>query len=116
MDPADQPDTEDEKVLRAKLNMETSRISWLELQRYYARGQVVGVSPQLNLMDVAIALYRDDKKQFEAWMQSGELGEVVPAQAQQWYDNGTEVWALVVAPWVLVQDSVDQDAAARGNA
>ena len=39
--------------LKAKLNLETSRICWHELQTYFARGQVVRVSPDLDLLDVA---------------------------------------------------------------
>ncbi|TVP61425.1 MAG: DUF2288 domain-containing protein [Halomonadaceae bacterium] len=94
----------DEHLLRAKLNLETAPIPWLELQRYYARGQVVAVAPSLDLMTVGVALSQDDKPRFEAWMASGELGEVSPDQARSWYASEASVWALVVAPWVLVQD------------
>ncbi len=34
--------------LKAKLNLETSRIHWHELQTYFARGQVVRVSPEMQ--------------------------------------------------------------------
>lgn len=95
----------EEQLLRAKMNLETARIPWAELQRYYARGQVVAVSASLDLMTVAVALSQDDKPRFEAWMASGELGEVSPDQARQWYAEETSLWALVVAPWVLVQNS-----------
>lgn len=95
----------DEQLLRAKLNLETARIPWLELQRYYARGQVVAVSPQLDLMSVGVALSQDDKPRFQAWMDAGQVGEVDPDQARGWYEREEQLWALVVAPWVLVQDS-----------
>ena len=90
--------------LKAKLNLETSRIHWHELQTYFARGQVVRVSPDLDLLEVATELAADNKARFEQWMNDGRVGEVAPDAAQGWYDRNAELWAVVIAPWVLVQD------------
>ncbi|SFM59061.1 DUF2288 domain-containing protein [Marinobacter pelagius] len=90
--------------IKAKLNLETSRINWHELQTYYARGQVVRVAPELDLLEVAAELTADNKAQFEQWMQKGQVGDVSPDVARTWYDRNAELWAVVVAPWVLVQD------------
>lgn len=90
--------------IKAKLNLETSRINWHELQTYYARGQVVRVAPELDLLEVAAELTADNKAQFEQWMQKGQVGDVSPEVARTWYDRNAELWAVVVAPWVLVQD------------
>lgn len=90
--------------LKAKLNLETSRVHWHELQTYFARGQVVRVSPDLDLLDVAAELAADNKQRFAQWMEKGQVGDVVPETAQAWYDRNAELWAVVVAPWVLVQD------------
>ncbi|SNB58882.1 hypothetical protein SAMN04487880_3219 [Marinobacter sp. es.042] len=90
--------------LKAKLNLETSRIRWHELQTYFARGQVVRVSPDLDLLDVAAELAADNKQRFAQWMEEGRVGEVAPDTAQDWYDRNAELWAVVIAPWVLVQD------------
>ncbi|MDX1801712.1 MAG: DUF2288 family protein, partial [Marinobacter sp.] len=49
----------------------------------------------------------DNKAQFEEWLANDLVGEVSPAMAQSWYDHNTELWAVVVAPWVLVQDRRD---------
>ena len=46
---------------------------------------------------------RDDKARFQQWIQDGSVGEVKPDEAQGWHDSDATVWALVVAPWVLVQ-------------
>lgn len=90
--------------LKAKMNLETSRIAWRELQTYYARGNVVRVAPELDLLDVALELTADNKEQFEQWMTTGQVGEVAPELARTWYDREARLWAVVVAPWVLVQD------------
>lgn len=90
--------------LKTKLNLETSRIHWQDLQTHFARGQVVQVSADLDLLDVATELAADNKECFEQWMSAGKVGEVDAPSAQAWYDKNTELWAVVIAPWVLVQD------------
>lgn len=89
---------------RDKLNLETALIPWRDLQTYFARGQVVFVSESLDLLDVGQALAADDKVRFEKWMAEGAVGEVPVARAQSWYDADASLWAVVIAPWVLVQD------------
>ncbi|HKK56462.1 DUF2288 domain-containing protein [Marinobacter sp.] len=101
------PADESLEQLRARLNLETSQISWKDLQTYFARGQVVRVSPALDLLTVAAELTVDNKARFEHWMAGGQVGEVTPSQARDWFENDAELWALVVAPWVLVQDRND---------
>lgn len=95
---------ESPEEIKAKLNLETSRIHWHELQTYYARGQVVRVSPELDLLNVAAQLTADNKAQFEQWLSAGQVGEVSPDLGRAWYDRNAELWAVVIAPWVLVQD------------
>ena len=94
--------------LKAKLNLETSRIHWHELQTYYARGNVVRVAPALDLLEVAAELTEDNKARFEGWMRDDLVGDVSPDLARAWYDRNAELWAVVVAPWVLVQDRSGQ--------
>lgn len=89
---------------RAKLNLETAQIPWRDLQTFFARGQVVLVSDTLDLLDVGEALAADDKARFEQWMSKGQVGEVPAERAQAWYDAEADLWAVVIAPWVLVQD------------
>lgn len=98
------PSSPSRDELKAKLNLETSRIHWHELQTYFARGQVVRVSPDLDLLEVAAELAADNKQRFAQWMEGGRIGDVAPETAQAWYDRNAELWAVVVAPWVLVQD------------
>ena len=99
---ADRNSLTDEE-LNAVLNTETARISWLELQLQFARGQVVQVHSGLDLIQVARELIRDNKVQFQAWLDAGRIEGVSNDQARQWHDDQADVWAVVVAPWVLVQ-------------
>ena len=98
-------DTSDEAVeqLHAKLNAETARLPWSALQRHFARGVVLRVADGLDLVAVALACARDQRKMVEAWLKSGELAAVSNSEALCWHQAETALWAVVVAPWVLVQ-------------
>lgn len=95
--------------LKTKLNLETSKIGWRDLQTYYARGHVVQVAPELDLLTVAVELVADNKARFEAWMTAGKVGEVSADTARSWYDREADLWAVVIAPWVLVQYQPDDN-------
>lgn len=99
--------TESPNEIKARLNLETSRIHWHDLQTHYARGQVVRVAADIDLLGVACELVADNKLQFEHWLASGKVGDVTPDLARAWHQSNTELWAVVIAPWVLVQDRAD---------
>ncbi|WP_404415846.1 DUF2288 domain-containing protein [Marinospirillum sp.] len=97
------PDAQDPEMLRQKLALETAPIAWRELERFHARGVVVQAAETLDLVEVGYQLTQDNKSQVEQWMQAGELGSVADADARDWHASNREVWALVIAPWVLIQ-------------
>lgn len=99
--------TEQQEILRAKVNMETSRIEWKELQQFFASGLAVRVSTTLDLVEVALQMSGDNKAQIESWLVAGMVGKVTDEQAAAWLASDPEVWAVVVSPWVLVQEIVD---------
>ncbi|WP_269619156.1 DUF2288 domain-containing protein [Zhongshania sp. BJYM1] len=86
-----------------KLNRETSRILWKDLQRFYAQGAVLIVAGELDLVATAAAVANDDATAVSAWMKSNQLTKATEDIAISWLDENCEVWAVVVAPWVLVQ-------------
>lgn len=92
-----------DKELHDKINSETARIPWAELERHFAQGNVVYVSDQLDLIDVALRIAHDDKASIQRWMADGKLAKVTDAQAQSWAVTNLELWASVVSPFVLVQ-------------
>jgi hypothetical protein len=88
---------------RATVNLETARIAWKELQRFFASGSAIAVSEALDLVEVAFQISEDNMEQVAAWMRTGQLARVSDAQALAWYEADAEVWAVVVRPYVLVQ-------------
>jgi len=90
--------------LETQLNLETGRIAWRELQRFFASGHAVAVAPELDLVKVGCDLARDNANQWARWMESGQVALVSDQQAQAWHEADAQVWALVIKPWVLVQE------------
>ena len=98
------PNVDPQEIFRAKVNLETSRIAWTELQRYFACGVAVTVSSELDLVEVAYQFSKDNKEQVERWLLTGKVGKVSDKQAAIWIDADSDMWAVVVSPWVLVQE------------
>lgn len=89
---------------KAKVNLETSLLPWLELQRFFAAGLAIAVEPGLDLVEVAYQFSRDNKALVEEWLKNRRIGPVSDQQATDWLNDKADVWAVVVKPWVLVQD------------
>ena len=95
-----------EEIL-SKLNLETSKTFWIELLPFFAKDMVVHVSHNLDLIEVAYQLSKDNKKQIEEWMENKLILKVTDELATTWHENNMLVWAIVIKPWVLVQLVVD---------
>lgn len=92
------------QALVARLNSETAKISWHELQKHYASGNVLGVAAGADLIKVAIALNEDNATQIQSWLSDKSVFEVTDEQAMEWFESETILWALVIPPFVLVQE------------
>ncbi|EIJ35620.1 DUF2288 domain-containing protein [Thiothrix nivea] len=91
--------------LRDRLNLETARISWAELERFFAAGKVIQVAAELDLVAVATHFAEDNSTPIKGWLQTGQLHMLTDATAKHWVQtNPQNLWAVVAAPWVLVQE------------
>ena len=93
-----------QEVYRTKINQETSRIAWKELQRFFASGAAVLVASDLDLVEVAFQISEDNQQQVAQWLSAGKVGKVTDEQALAWYEADADVWAVVVSPYVLIQE------------
>lgn len=93
----------EEDLSKEKVNLETSKIAWTELQRVFASGLAVNIAPELDLIDVADAFSKDNKLLVENWMKNQQVHLVTDQQAALWIKNDAMMWAVVIKPWVLVQ-------------
>lgn len=99
----------DPELLRAKINQETAKIPWKELQRFFARGRVILVSPGLDLVEVAAMATDDRSEELAAWLSDGQISKVSDDLARSWVESDSTLWTVVVKPWVLVQETGPTD-------
>ncbi len=92
------------EAIKQHLNLETGKLSWPELSRYFARGVVIVVDKQLDLIDVAAKMVVDDKAAIANLLETQQMVRALDRHAQKWQDEDTLFWSVVVAPWVLVQE------------
>jgi len=99
---------ENDTELHDKINRETGRVGWDELERHFAQGNVIYVSETLDLVDVAVRISHDDKDHIARWMSEGRIAKVSDVQAQSWAAGEVALWASVVHPFILVQPDKKQ--------
>ena len=92
---------------REELNAETAKISWKEVETFFANGAVIYVSSELDLIDVALDICLDNKLKVQQWMSDNLVNKVSDQQALEWLSGDTVLWSVVVKPWVLVQPIKD---------
>ncbi|HEX8592870.1 MAG TPA: DUF2288 domain-containing protein [Pseudomonas sp.] len=96
--------TEEPSTLYAKLLGETASITWKELQPFFAKGALLWVEPSLDLIEVAQAVAENDAAKVSAWLSTGNVAKVAEPRALELFERDPTLWAVVVAPWVLIQD------------
>ncbi len=94
-----------QEIDRINLNLETNKVAWEELQRFFASGVALFVNDTLDLIDVAIHMAKDKQEQVVQWMENGLVAPVTDEQAKAWEEADAEVWSVVVRPYVLVQSA-----------
>ncbi|MGG2397621.1 DUF2288 domain-containing protein [Pseudomonas sp. SH1-B] len=100
--------TEQSSTLYAKLLGETAAISWQELQPFFARGALLWVDGSQDLVAIAQAVAENDQAKVAQWMNQGLLSKLEDTQAENLLKRDPQLWAVVVAPWVLVQERAAQ--------
>ena len=89
--------------LGQRLHSETALIDWCDLQRNFAQGNVFLISNELDLVEVAKYFIQDEARQLADLLEHDVISQPSNDQARSWYANKVELWAVVAAPFVLVQ-------------
>jgi len=87
-----------------KLHRETALMHWTDLQRFFAQGKVLYVQESLNLVKTAASFAEDAATELAEHIDSQAIAPPSNDQARAWYTNDIELWTVVVAPYVLVQE------------
>lgn len=96
-------DLSDPESLKEKLNRDTAKISWNSLVSYDQNDSIIEAHPQLDLIDVACAFVSDNTDQVKTWLESNLLSKLNEKDVKIREAENSEVWAVVVPPWILVQ-------------
>jgi hypothetical protein len=86
------------------LNAQTGKIEWRDLIRHFARGVVVCVQQGQDLVGIADFLVKNQSDEISSFYEKGILHLAADEDAMRWEKNKTQFWAVVVAPWVVVQE------------
>lgn len=93
----------DHTDLLVKLAGEICDAGWMDLQRAWAKGELILVGPELDFLEVGIAVAQDDVANVQTWMQSDQLRPVKDEEARAFHDRRTQFRMLILPPHVFVQ-------------
>jgi len=90
-----------------ELEGECAPVFYKEIERFFAKGMLVLVDKQLNVIDVALAVQNDKSKKIQKWIKEELLVRVHDEYAIKWSQSNERLMAITVVPWVLVQEISD---------
>jgi hypothetical protein len=88
---------------REQLRAEVLRAGWDELAPHFARGALLVLAGELDLLDVAVAIASDDTPAVTAWLADGRLRRASDPEAAAWAESKPVFQAVILQPWVLAQ-------------
>ncbi len=94
----------DSLLLKAKINSETAKLPWSNLQRLFAQGKVFYVDSSLDLIETAFEIANNEQIKIDQYLQDKLIYRVNDDQAKNWYEQNQILWVSVIKPWVLVQE------------
>ena len=94
--------------VREKLEDELAEVTWRDVRAHVERDSVILVDPQLDLVDVAVAVAGDDTDQVGAWIEEGRMAKPNADQLNFLEKHLDKPFRLLIArPFLLVQETGD---------
>jgi hypothetical protein len=98
--------------LKEELKSMIGPAEWQNLLPHAARDSIVVVNPGLDLAEVGVALATDNVNSVQRWISEALIAKPTVEQLEDWErDRRHEFQALIVQPYVLIQDTNGGDAA-----
>ena len=97
------PMTEQNKTYQ-DLKQECAPIAYKEIEQFFARGMLVLVADDLDIIDVALVIQADDTQQLNEWISQEQVIRVHDDYALKWSQKETLLMAVTAVPWLLVQE------------
>ncbi|MEQ9621748.1 DUF2288 domain-containing protein [Coleofasciculus chthonoplastes] len=91
--------------LKAELAQSVDEAAWDWLVPHSLRDVVIVVTPELDILDVGVAIANDDTLSVQSWISHQQLHKPFANQLADWNsDQSKRFQALIVQPYVLVQE------------
>lgn len=91
---------------REELLQECAPIAYKEIEQFFARGTLVLVSQNTDIIDVALIVQADNSKALDSLIRQGKVIRVHDEHAIKWNKNNTLLMAITAVPWLLVQEII----------
>ncbi len=93
-----------EQSLRDKIRSDIQATSPVDLLPHHRRGGLLVVRPNVDFLEVAIAIAEDDAAKVQDYLRAGEVWKPELAQLSDWcVDTQLQFQYVVLQPYVLAQ-------------
>jgi len=87
-----------------ELKGECAPVFYKEVERFFAKGMLVLIADDLDMIETALAIQNDESKQMEQWIKENKVIRVNDEHAIKWSKTNEPLMAIASVPWVLVQE------------
>mgnify|MGYP003956495325 CR=1 FL=1 len=95
---------ESSQSIREKLSEEVGAVSWNALSVHAKGGTLIAVRAEQDLMDVAVAIAKDQTDKVSKWLEEGAVYKPDDTEIEELEkEDGTPFKFLLVQPFVVVQ-------------
>ncbi|MHC9510649.1 DUF2288 domain-containing protein [Kangiella sp. M94] len=86
-----------------KLNGETAIVAWKEIERFFAKGNLLLIDQGVDLINCAADLSLDNAEAIKPLIDSEKIQRMPVEFVKENCQPETEFWSVVVAPYILAQ-------------
>jgi hypothetical protein len=103
-----------EPDIEARLRSEVLACGWDALAPHHARGALLVVRPDLDLIAAASAIARDRHDRVEIWLAVGRIGRPGDDLVRRWCTVSPRFQFVIVQPFVVAQELTAADVPGGG--
>ncbi len=90
--------------LRTELEKSLGPAEWSLIRKQMPKDTIIVVAPSLELIEVALAVAKNEESRVKAWIESGEITKPDLAMLSSWEKTQDRTFlCVVVHPFVLIQ-------------
>ena len=96
-----------------KLEKYLGKVTWQYLEPHFLNGSLIYIDNSLCIKDVAEAFAHDDKRRVTKLLRAGDALKPGKAHAKYWKESNPTFTALVVSPFVIIQEEIKKNESTR---